>query len=264
MACPTRTPAFWQRQPRLPQPVLRYLGARLEASLLDPADRALLAWPAILGAPKVREAFPGGIPEAELLERARPMAEPALQGRGSLQEAWRISLGRFPDTADRGETGWIPHRIWDPLASLVSLRCGVTLLALLGLPGGERYPLAAAVSLFNAALFHESHDALEPLWSGAEGEVRRGLQGLILVAGGFHHHQIQNAPGMAGLWEDALAALEPAGGALDTPWGTLGFASCLDAVRARLDALDTGGGERDAEPPWDRLWGLERPEWELT
>jgi hypothetical protein len=178
--------------------------------------------------------------------------------------AWRSDLERFPGTADRGPTGWIPQRAWEPLASLVSLRSGVALLALLGLPEDDRYALAAGVSLFNAALFHECHDALEPLWLDAEGPLKTGLQGLILVAGGYHHHQTQNAPGMASLWEDALTALAEAGEALPTPWGTLGFGQSLAGIRARLAALENDVGERDAEPPWDRLWSLERPEWELT
>lgn len=257
MACGPRTPVFWQRQPGLPRPVLGFLRSRLEAALADPADRALLVWPTVLGAPRVREEFPGGLPEAELLARAGAMLPQEDPGR-----AWRDALARFPDTADRGPGGWVPQRIWEPLSSLVSLRSGVTLLALLGLPAGEAYPLAAGVSLFNAALFHECHDALEPLWLEAEGPLKAGLQGLILMAGGFHHHQVQNAPGMAGLFEDAVEALGGSGG-LATPWGTVGYGSALDLVRERLTALNDEFGLRAEEPPWERLWSLDRPEWEL-
>jgi len=261
MSCGTRTPVLWQRQPRLPLPVSRFLSARVHAALEDPADRALLAWPAVLGAPGIRAAHPEGLPEAILLEQAAPMlAGLSVEPR----EAWRACLERFPDTADRGPGGWVPHRIWDPLSALVSLRCGVTLLALLGLPTGERYGLAAGVSLFNAALFHECHDALEPLWTEAAGPLRSGLQGLILLAGGFHHMQVQNAPGMAGLWEDARGVLGAAGRALETPWGTVGFGPALDAAGDRLRAIDIGSGERGEEPPWERLWAMPRPEWELT
>ncbi|BDU72575.1 DUF309 domain-containing protein [Mesoterricola silvestris] len=258
MTCGPRTPVFWQRQPGLPRPVLGFLRSRLEAALADPADRALLAWPTVLGAPRVREEFPGGLPEAELLARAAAMLP-----QEDPERAWRDVLARFPDTADRGPGGWVPHRIWDPLSSLVSLRSGVTLLALLGLPGGDRYPLAAGVSLFNAALFHECHDALEPLWLEAEGPLRGGLQGLILMAAGHHHLQVQNAPGMAGLLEDAVEALG-GGDALATPWGTVSYGAALDLVRERLAALDDEFGERAEEPPWERLWALDRPEWELT
>jgi hypothetical protein len=34
-------------------------------------------------------------------------------------------------------------------------------------------------------------------------------------------------------------------------------------VEGRLEALKDENGERFAEPPWDRLWSMERPEWEL-
>ncbi len=258
MACGPRTPVFWQRQPGLPRPVLTFLRSRLEAALADPADRALLAWPTVLGAPRVREEFPEGLPEAELLARARAMLP-----QGDPVRAWEDALARFPDTADRGPAGWVPHRIWDPLSSLVSLRSGVTLLALLGLPEGGNYRLAAGVSLFNAALFHECHDALEPLWLEAEGPLKKGLQGLILMAGGFHHHQVQNAPGMAGLFEDAVEALGEGRG-LATPWGAVGYGPALDRVRERLEALDDEYGLRAEDPPWERLWSLDRPEWELT
>jgi len=264
MSCGPRTPVFWQRQPRLPLPVLRFLGSRLEAALAEPRERAHLVWPAVLGAPRVREEHPGGLPEAELLARAAPMLAPVLPGV-SPQDAWRATREAFPDTADRGPTGWVPQRVWDPLASLVSLRAGVTLLALLGLPEDSRYTLAAGVSLFNAALFHECHDALEPLWMESPEPRRTALQGLIMLAGGYHHHQLQNAPGMASLWEDALPALAGSGpGALATPWGTVTFGQSLGTARSRLAALENLDGERCPEPPWDLLWTLERPEWELT
>ena len=238
------------------------LGSRLEAALADPADRALLAWPAVLGAPKVREGHPGGLPEAELLAMAGPML--AAYPESARPGLWLDAVTRFPDLADLGPTGWVPHRLWDPLSSLVSLRSGVVLLALLGLPEDGRYRLAAGVSLFNAALYHECHDALEPLWAEAEGALKAGLQGLIMLAGGYHHHQVQNAPGMASLWDDAAELMEGAGGELATPWGTLRYGRSLALTATRMAALEDETGERFAEPPWDRLWSLERPEWELT
>jgi len=248
--CPPRTPVFWQRQPKLPAPVLRMLGSRLEAALADPADRALLAWPAVLGAPKVREEHPGGLPEAELLAMAGPML--AAYPRSAWPALWRDAVARFPGLADRGETGWVPHRVWEPLSSLVSLRSGVTLLALLGLPEDGRYRLAAGVSLFNAALYHECHDALEPLWAAGEGALRAGLQGLIMLAGGYHHHQVQNAPGMASLWDDAAGLLEGGGGALATPWGTLGFGRSLALTATGCQKKPAAAAGPSPSPPGAR------------
>ena len=145
-------------------------------------------------------------------------------------------MERLPNTAEPGPTGWLPHRIWEPMSALVSLRTGVALLALIGQPEDARYPLACGVALFNCALFHECHDALEPLWVRAEGQLKTGLQGLILLAGGFHHMQLHNPGGMIGLWEDAAAALAPFAGSLATPWGTVALAG----ARARRPGAWTG------------------------
>jgi len=264
MSCPPRTPVFWQRQPRLPVPVLRFLKVRMEAALAGPEGLAHLVWPTLLGAPRMRAEHPGGLPEPLLLAQAGPMLAPFPAGAAEASRRFRETLERFPDTAERGPDGWLPQRVWDPLSALVSLRSGVALLALMGLPGDARYPLAAGTALFNAALFYECHDALEPLWTGAEGPLRDALQGLIMLASGFHHHQLQNAPGMVGLWEDALPVLARAGEELATPWGGLRFGPAARAAAARLEAVGDGHGGRLAEPPWERLWELERPEWELT
>jgi len=257
MSCATTVPAFWQRQPKLPLPVMKFMGARVEAALASPRDRALLVWPTVLGAPGVRSAFPDGIPEPELLARALPMLAPlGIQDPG---RAWAEAMERMPGTAERGPVGWLPQRVWDPLASLVSLRLGVALLATLGQPEDQRYPLGCAVTLFDSALFHECHDALEPLWMGSEGEPKTGFQGLILLAGGFHHMQVHNAGGMISLWRDALEALEPFGGRLDTHWGSVDFRAGAEAAEERLDWLSDYDGERDLAP----LWSLSRPSWEL-
>jgi hypothetical protein len=257
MSCAPNAPVFWQRQPKLPLPVLKFLGARLEPALADPAGRDLLVWPTVLGAPALREAHPEGIPEPELLARAAGMlaplgAEPAA--------AWDRAMTLLPNTAERGPGGWLPHRIWEPLSALVSLRLGVALLAAIGQPEDERYPLACGVSLFNCALFHECHDALEPLWNGAHGELRTGLQGLILLAGGYHHQQLHNPGGMMGLWEDALAALEPLNGQVATPWGTVRTGAAEAAAARALEWMESFDGDK----PLDPLWELPRPVLELT
>jgi hypothetical protein len=249
---------FWQRQPKLPLPVLKFMGARLEAALRTPADRALLVWPMVLGAPKMREAHPDGVPEPELLAGADSML--GALGVRDPRAAWEDALRRLPNTADHGSKGWVPHRIWDPMASLVSLRLGVALLALLGQPEDQRYGLACGVTLFNCALFHECHDALEPLWLEAEMPLKTGLQGLILLAGGFHHLQLQNAGGMISLWEDALPALDRFDGALATPWGIVGFEAGTAAAAERMAWLEHFDGDMALDP----LWAMSRPTLELT
>lgn len=259
MTCAPSAPVFWQRQPRLPMPVMRFLNARIEAALGDPADRALLVWPLVLGAPGLRDGHPDGVPEPELLAKAAPMLRPL--GVTDPEAAWAAALGRHPDTADLGPAGWVPHRIWAPLGALVSLRLGVALLALMGQPEDERYALACGVALFNSALFHESHDAFELRWRPAEGDLRAGLQGLILLAGGFHHLQVENPGGMLGLWRDALPTLELLGGALRTPWGVVEYQDALEAAAERLAWLN---GTYDGDLPMTPLWAMPRPTLELT
>ena len=257
MSCGPLTPVFWQRQPKLPAPVMRFLGARINAALKAPADRSLLVWPMVLAAPNLRQAFPDGLPEAELLTQAAPML--ASLGETDPARAWAEAMARFPDTGDLAAGGWVPHRIWDPMGALLSLRLGVALIALLGQPEDERYALASGTALFNSALFHECHDALEPLWLQAEGPLKAGLQGLIMLAGGFHHLQLHNARGMISLWQDALPALARSGDSLATPWGQVDFQSAAAAAAERLLWLEHYDGDMELDP----LWGYARPVWEL-
>lgn len=251
-------PAFWQRQPMLPLALQRFQRARVEAALMDPARRDLLVWPMILGAPRLREAHPEGLPEMLLLAKAAgPLAA---VGHPDPAEAWRRCLALLPDTAEAGATGWRPHRSWGAQSPLLSLRSGVTLLVLTGLPGDERYLFSAAAGLFNACLFHECHDALEPLWMAAEGDLKRRLQGLILMTGGYHLMQLQQRRGMAALWGDAAGALAGADDPISTPWGVLAFGQAMSVTAGRLAWL----AEHPGEPEFAAFWELPRPIWGLS
>jgi len=256
MSCAT-APVFWAPQQRLPLPLQRFVRVRLEAALRNPRDRALFVWPTVLGAPRLREAHPGGIPETELFVQAGRML--AALGVTEPEAVWRETLTAFSDTADKGAAGWVPQRIWEPLSAEISLRCGVILLALTGQPEGERFRLASAVTLFNSALFHECHDALEGLWQDATGDLKRGLQGLILLAAGFYHQQRQDAVGMISLWKDALEALGDLDGELSTPWGKVDFAESLTSIEERIAWLRS----LDTEDELGALWDMPRPEWGL-
>lgn len=256
MTCAT-APAFWAPQQRLPIPLQRFVRTRLEAALAFPRNRALLVWPTVLGSPRQRELHPDGMSEAELFAQAGRML--VALGVGDPEAAWREALTNFPDTADRGPGGWAPQRIWEPLSSSISLRCGVILLALTGQPTDDRYHLSTGVTLFNSALFHESHDALEGLWSRSSGDLKKGLQGLILLAAGFYHQQHGDAGGMMSLWRDGLRALEPFDGEIETPWGTVDASVAIEAAELRLEWLRTV----DSESPVTPLWEFVRPEWEL-
>ena len=256
-----RTP-FWQRQPRLPLDIQRFFQARLEAALQDPEGRQALVWPTILGAPGLRKAHPGGVPEPELLTHAARML--GALGHFDPAAAWRTQLAAWPDTAEGGPEGWRLAAAWGAWGPLVSLRCGWQLAALTPLPLGGRYPLACGVSLFNHGLYHECHDALEPLWAAAAGDLKNRLQGLILLAGGYHHLQLHNLSGLVALWEEALGRLEPGGGRVATPWGEVRAETALDLTARRLDHGKHVTDDADDDAVFGPLWALDRPTWELA
>ncbi|HTL99258.1 MAG TPA: DUF309 domain-containing protein [Holophagaceae bacterium] len=238
----------------MPLAIQRFLRKRIEAALHDPAQRFHLAWPTVLGAPRLRELHPEGVPEPELFAHAAKML--AALGVTDPAPAWAETLAAFPDTAERGATGWMPHAAWGAFGPLISLRGGWQLMALTPLPLNERYGLCSGVSLFNHGLYHECHDALEPLWIKAQGPLKGALQGLILMTAGYHHLQLQNAKGMKAVWEEALARLEPFHGRVETPWGPVDFADAARLTAGRLALLDQ-------EADWPALWRLDRPLWTL-
>ena len=245
---------FWQRQPVLPLLIQRFLRQRVEAALHDPAERFHLAWPTVLGAPRLRELHPEGVPEPELFAHAAKML--AALGVTDPAEAWARTMEVFPVTAEPGATGWMPHPEWGAYGPLISLRCGWQLMALTPLPLDARYGLSSGVSLFNHGLYHECHDALEPLWIEARGPLKGAIQGLILMTAGYHHLQLQNPKGMKAVWEEALARLEPFNGHAETPWGAVDFGVASRLTEGRLDFLGD-------EPDWPSLWQAERPLWTL-
>lgn len=246
---------FFQRQPVLPLPIQRFLRKRVEAALHDPAQRFHLVWPTVLGAPRLRELHPDGVPEAELFTHAAKML--AALGISDPAAAWPETLATFPDTAAQGGTGWMPATEWGAFGPLISLRSGWQLMALTPLASDETYGLSCGVSLFNHGLYHECHDALEPLWIEAQEPLKGALQGLILMTAGYHHLQLQNANGMKAVWEESLARLEPFQGRAGTPWGRVDFAEAARLTVERLTILDGG------VPDWPALWRLDRPLWTL-
>jgi Domain of unknown function (DUF309) len=252
-----RTP-FWQRQPRLPLEIHRFFQDRMGAALRDPEARQALVWPTILGAPGLRRAHPEGLPEAELLNHAVRML--AALGHHDPAAAWEAHRARWTDTAEGGPEGWRPAPAWGAWGPLVSLRCGWQLAALTPLPLGAQYPLACGVSLFNHGLFHECHEALESPWDAAEGELKGQLQGLILLAGGYHHLQQHNLVGLVALWEEARLRLEACRGHVRTPWGEVSAEVALDLTLRRLDH----GRRMKEDGDFSPLWTLDRPTWELA
>ena len=67
--------------------------------------------------------------------------------------------------------------------------------------------LDAAADLFDAGLYFEVHELLEPYWMRAGGGERKILQGLIQVAVGFHHLENGNLKGARSLLDEGSARL---------------------------------------------------------
>lgn len=73
-------------------------------------------------------------------------------------------------------------------------------------PLGEA--LDQAADLFDAGLFFEVHELLEPYWLRAEGAGREALQGLIQIAVGFQHLVNGNLEGAHMLLEEGCVRAE--------------------------------------------------------
>jgi predicted metal-dependent hydrolase len=117
------------------------------------------------------------------------------------------------------------------------------------------------VSLFNHGLYHECHDALEPIWDRASGELKNQLQGLILLAAGYHHLQLHNLSGLRAVWKEGLERLRACGGRVATPWGEVRAEAALDLTALRLE---DGSRNMDEAATFGALWALDRPTWELA
>lgn len=102
--------------------------------------------------------------------------------------------------------------------------------------------LDAAAALFDAGLYFEVHELLEPHWVGASGAERQALQGLIQVAVAFQHLANGNLEGARSLLVDGSARLRD--GRL-TGFDLVGFAETSGAAATRLD-------ERMTVPPFPR------------
>ncbi len=68
--------------------------------------------------------------------------------------------------------------------------------------------LDAAAALFDAHLYFEVHELLEPSWREAEGDEREALQGLIQVAVGYQHLANGNFAGARALLEEGRRRIQ--------------------------------------------------------
>jgi hypothetical protein len=104
--------------------------------------------------------------------------------------------------------------------------------------------LAVAAAFFDAGLFFEVHELLEPHWFRAQGTEREQLQGLIQVAVGFQHLANGNLRGAAALLHEGGARLRggPLAG-LDLESFAAAAHRC-GAAAAALDPTEAGAAAR--------------------
>lgn len=103
--------------------------------------------------------------------------------------------------------------------------------------------LAVAAALFDAGLFFEVHELLEPHWFRAQGAERERLQGLIQVAVGFQHLTNGNLRGAVLLLHEGGRRLQGALAGLELESFAAAAQRC-GAAAAALDPADTGAAAR--------------------
>lgn len=104
--------------------------------------------------------------------------------------------------------------------------------------------LERAAVLFDARLYFEVHELLEPYWLRAVSRERETLQGLIQVSVGFHHLSNANDRGARALLHDGAAKL------LGRTIGGIDFDGFARAIVSTLDELIRLGATAPARFEW--------------
>jgi predicted metal-dependent hydrolase len=171
------------------------------------------------------------------------------EARRALEEVWRFCSGPTPSLLAASLSAGFPleffERRGDTLVLKVAYsrfrdelceRIGRAWSLLGGRPLSSTHPsldtaLGEAADLFDAGLYFEVHELLEPYWIGAQGQEQEVLQGLIQVAVGFHHLANGNLEGARSLLDEGSAKL-PGRSLGGRPVGPFAL-----AIRQALDAV---------------------------
>lgn len=154
----------------------------------------------------------------------------ALEGQGLLPESFPWEIFERRDGGWRLKSGFKGHEIE------FAERAERARLVLHRRPFEPEHPplrvaIASAALLFQARLYFEVHELLEPHWLRAEGSDREALQGLIQVAVGYQHLANGNVSGARALLHDGCARL------LGRSLAGLRLDAFEQAVRRSLDRL---------------------------
>lgn len=134
-------------------------------------------------------------------------------------------------------------------AGLVSARARMATAALAGrllapVAGSLAATLDAAAALFDAELYFEVHELLEPAWQGAAGDLREALQGLIQVAVGYQHLANGNLDGGRALLVEGAERLSR---------GRLAGIALEPFTRSVLAAAENPSPQTDVAPRFPRV-----------
>ncbi len=204
----------------LPLPLRNRLAELILESLSDPeARRGLEAVAAVCADPRVCARL------ADLPERAPRDFFEERNGGLRLKSGWRQHAAEFGERSGRA---WqvIDGRPMDPPEP----------------PLGRA--LDAAALLFDAGLYYEVHELLEPYWIRAAGADREALQGLIQIAVGFQHLANGNVAGARALLADGSTRT------LGRELGGLDLQSFARAARACLDEVASRGADAARDFDW--------------
>lgn len=203
----------------LPLPLRNRLADLILDSLYDAdARKGLQALAAVCADPRALEGrdCPAAFP-ADLFER---------RGSGlAVKSGWKEYASEFGERAARAWRALGGRPLDPPDAPLAAA-------------------LAAAAVLFDAGLYFEVHEALEPHWMRAEGDEREALQGIIQAAVGFQHLANGNLGGARALLHDGCAKL------LGRRLGGLDLQPFARAVQRCLDQLLAPGAGAPARFDW--------------
>ncbi len=206
----------------LPRPLRNHLAELVLEAFHDVGSRRALARLAGSGA-NVETAG------ASVLSRAFPatLFETSADGP-TLRREWRACAPEFGERAARASRALAGHPVDPPRVALETA-------------------LGQAALLFDARLFFEAHERLEPYWIQALGPERERLQGLIQVSVAFEHLASGNARGARALLRDGVAKLA-AHACRD-----LELDQFLDALRGSLASIETAGDAATTSFDWDRV-----------
>ena len=159
----------------------------------------------------------------------------------------------FPaELFDRGADGWRIRSGFGPHTAALGERASRAARALADRPLAPADPprpvaLAEAATLYEAGLYFETHEVLEPFWMRALGAEREALQGLIQVAVGFQHLANGNLDGARALLRDGATKL--AGRRLEGR-STSAFGAEVARCLGEIIAL---GGDAPVRFDWSRV-----------